>query len=211
MEGNFLFDIDQVIQNVSEAEVMSVFFPTFRRALIIDTRTNESVGPFVRLMPMARSPQDRMRSIRRMRPQLPRPANLTLIPWQRYVDSLVESGVWDQIVDRVRQSGDDEPRHPPVVLRAQTLAEVRRVDDEPGIASRRAIAHAVLVEQEDPCVRCELPEPAGGGEPGDSGPHHHPVGNLIAFQTVGRGRFGENRVPTRSMSRVGEERGSAGH
>ena len=107
MEGNFLFDIDQVIQNVSEAEVMSVFFPTFRRALIIDTRTTESVGPFVRLMPMARSPQDRMRSIRRLRPQLPRPANLTLIPWQRYVDSLVESGVWDQIVERVRQSGDE--------------------------------------------------------------------------------------------------------
>ena len=79
----------RVIQNVSEAEVMSVFFPTFRRALIIDTRSNESVGPFVRLMPMARSPQDRMRSIRRLRPQFPRPANLTLIPWQRYVDSLV--------------------------------------------------------------------------------------------------------------------------
>ena len=107
MEGNFLFDIDNVIQNVSEAEVMSVFFPTFRRALIVDTRSNESVGPFVRLMPMARSPQDRMRSIRRMRPQFPRPANLTLIPWQRYVDSLVESGVWDQIVERVRQSGDE--------------------------------------------------------------------------------------------------------
>ena len=107
MEGNFLFDIDQVIQNISEAEVMSVFFPTFRRALIVDTRANESVGPFVRLMPMARSPQDRMRSIRRLRPQFPRPTNLTLIPWQRYVDSLVESGVWDQIVDRVRQSGDE--------------------------------------------------------------------------------------------------------
>lgn len=107
MEGNFLFDIDQVIQNVSEAEVMSVFFPTLRRSLIIDTRSNETVGPFVRLMPMARSPQDRMRSIRRLRPQFPRPTNLTLIPWQRYVDSLVESGVWDQIVDRVRQSGDE--------------------------------------------------------------------------------------------------------
>ena len=124
MEGNFLFDIDQVIQNVSEAEVMSVFFPTFRRALIIDTRSNESVGPFVRLMPMARSPQDRMRSIRRMRPQFPRPANLTLIPWQRYVDSLVESGVWDQIVDRVRQSGDESA----VSSCAKALSELRQME-----------------------------------------------------------------------------------
>lgn len=124
MEGNFLFDIDQVIQNVSEAEVMSVFFPTLRRSLIIDTRSNETVGPFVRLMPMARSPQDRMRSIRRLRPQFPRPTNLTLIPWQRYVDSLVESGVWDQIVDRVRQSGDETA----LSSCSQALNELRQME-----------------------------------------------------------------------------------
>ena len=106
MEGNFLFDIDHVMQNIGEAEVMSVFFPTFRRSLIIDTRHNDAVGPFVKLMPMARSPQDRMRSIRRMRPQFPRPANLTLIPWQRYVNSLVDSGVWERIISRVQESGD---------------------------------------------------------------------------------------------------------
>ena len=59
---------------------MSVFFPTFHRSLIIDTRFNSDTGPFIKLMPMARSPQDRMRSIRRLRPQFPRPSNLTLIP-----------------------------------------------------------------------------------------------------------------------------------
>ena len=124
MEGNFLFDIDQVIRNVSEAEVMSVFFPTFRRALIVDTRANDSVGPYVRLMPMARSPQDRMRSIRRLRPQFPRPTNLTLIPWQRYVESLVESGVWDQIVDRVSQSGDGSA----VTACNDALSELRQME-----------------------------------------------------------------------------------
>ena len=126
MEGNFLFDIDQVIQNVSEAEVMSLFFPTFRRSLIIDTRTNDTVGPFVRLMPMARSPQDRMRSIRRLRPQFPRPSNLTLIPWQRYVSSLVESGVWDQIVDRIRQSADEEA----LSACERALVELKKLEHE---------------------------------------------------------------------------------
>ena len=106
MEGNFLFDLNEVIRNVKSAEVMSVFFPAFHRALIVDTRFSETEGPLVRLMPMARSPQDRMRSIRRMRPGLPRPRNLTLIPWQRFVPSLVSSGVWDSILDRVRESGD---------------------------------------------------------------------------------------------------------
>ena len=124
MEGNFLFDIDQVIQNVSEAEVMSVFFPTFRRALIVDTRTTDTIGPFVQLTPMARSPQDRMRSIRRLRPQFPRPANLTLIPWQRYVGSLVDSGVWDQIVARVRQSGDEKA----LASCEQALTDLRQLE-----------------------------------------------------------------------------------
>ena len=87
MEGNFLFDLDRVRRNISDAEVLSVFFPTFRRALVIDTRSDDEVGPLVQMMPMARSPQDRMRSIRRMRPSLPRPSNLTLrsvaaIHWQ---------------------------------------------------------------------------------------------------------------------------------
>jgi hypothetical protein len=131
MEGNFLFDIDEVIENIGDAEVMSVFFPTFRQSLIIDTRYNDSVGPFVKLMPMARSPQDRMRSIRRMRPQFPRPASLTLIPWQRYVASLVESGVWDRIVGRVNESGD----HKAVAACDHALIELRQLERDELIAA----------------------------------------------------------------------------
>ena len=93
MEGNFLFDIDEVMRNVEEAEVMSLFFPAFRKSLIIDTRTNSTDGPMVRLMSMANSPQERARSIRRLRPGFPRLQNLVLIPWQRYVSSLIELGI----------------------------------------------------------------------------------------------------------------------
>lgn len=106
MEGNFLFDMDEVIRSVREAEVLSVFFPPLQRSLIVDTRSDAANPPFVGLMPMARSPQDRMRSIRRMRPGLPRPRNLTLVPWQRYIASLVSTGVWDSILERVGESGD---------------------------------------------------------------------------------------------------------
>ena len=124
MEGNFLFDIEDVLQNVQRSEVMSVFFPTFRRSLIIDTRHNDDAGPLIKLMPMAKSPQDRMRSIRRMRPGFPRPTNLTLIPWQRYVASLVASGVWDKILARVEESGYQD------ALEAceQALEELRQLE-----------------------------------------------------------------------------------
>ena len=131
MEGNFLFEIDEVLRNVQEAEVMSIFFPSFRRALIIDTRSNTDDGPMVRLMPMASSPQDRVRSIRKLRPGFPRLQNLTLIPWQRYVDSLVNLGVWEKIVKRIEESGD------PKAIQAcdATLTELRRLERQELVAA----------------------------------------------------------------------------
>ena len=131
MEGNFLFEIDEVLRNVQEAEVMSIFFPSFRRALIIDTRSNTDDGPMVRLMPMASSPQDRVRSIRKLRPGFPRLQNLTLIPWQRYVDSLVNLGVWEKIVKRIEESGD------PKATQAcdAALNELRRLERQELVAA----------------------------------------------------------------------------
>ena len=131
MEGNFLFEIDEVLRNVQEAEVMSIFFPSFRRALIIATRSNTDDGPMVRLMPMASSPQDRVRSIRKLRPGFPRLQNLTLIPWQRYVDSLVNLGVWEKIVKRIEESGD------PKAIQAcdAALTELRRLERQELVAA----------------------------------------------------------------------------
>ena len=131
MEGNFLFEIDEVLRNVQEAQVMSIFFPSFRRALIIDTRSNADDGPMVRLMPMASSPQDRVRSIRKLRPGFPRLQNLTLIPWQRYVDSLVNLGVWEKIVKRIEESGD------PKAIQAgdAALTELRRLERQELVAA----------------------------------------------------------------------------
>ena len=131
MEGNFLFEIDEVLRYVQEAEVMSIFFPSFRRALIIDTRSNTDDGPMVRLMPMASSPQDRVRSIRKLRPGFPRLQNLTLIPWQRYVDSLVNLGVWEKIVKRIEESGD------PKAIQAcdAALTELRRLERQELVAA----------------------------------------------------------------------------
>ena len=106
MEGNFLFEIDEVFRNIQKAEVMSIFFPALRKALVVDTRFNSTDGPMVRVLPMAGSPRERLRSIHRLRPGFPRLQNLTLVPWQRYIDSLVTTGVWAKIEDRIKESGD---------------------------------------------------------------------------------------------------------
>ena len=52
MDEEFVYDLDELLKNIKDAEVMSLFFPTFRKALIIDTRSNATDGPMVRIMPM---------------------------------------------------------------------------------------------------------------------------------------------------------------
>ena len=108
MDDDLTYDLDEVMKNLDTAEVMSLFFPSFRKAVVIDTRYNDNEGPMVRIMPMAASPQERLRSIRRLRPGFPRLQNLTLIPWPRYVDSLITLGIWERIVNRFLKSGHKE-------------------------------------------------------------------------------------------------------
>ncbi len=106
MDSDFVFDLDDVMKNVENSEVMSIFFPTFRKAVVIDMRSNNTDGPMVRVMAMAASPQERLRSIRRLRPGFPRVRNLTVVPWPRYVDSLVGLGLWEKIVQRLERAGE---------------------------------------------------------------------------------------------------------
>ena len=108
MDDDLTYDLDEMMKNLDTAEVMSLFFPSFRKAVVIDTRYNDNDGPMVRIMPMAASPQERLRSIRRLRPGFPRLQSLTLIPWPRYVDSLITLGIWDRIVNRFIISGHKE-------------------------------------------------------------------------------------------------------
>ncbi len=101
MDGDFVgLDLDEVIESVENAEVMSISFPTFNKAAVIDTRSNDTEGPMLRIMTMVSSPRERIRSIRRVRPGFPRVKNLIVIPWPRYVDSLVSLGVWGKIEER---------------------------------------------------------------------------------------------------------------
>ena len=124
MDYDFELDLDKLMKSIDEAEVMSLFFPTYGKALVIDTRHNDAEGPMVRIVSMAASPQERLRSIRRLRPTFPSPHNLTLIPWSRYVDSLVSLGIWDRIVQRFKDSGHKEA----VAACESALAELRRLE-----------------------------------------------------------------------------------
>ena len=108
MDADFAYDLEEAMKNIDGAEVISLFFPTFRKAVVVDSRHSDKEGPMIRIMHMVASPQERLRSIRKLRPNFPRLHNVALIPWPRYVDSLVGLGVWDHIVQRLRDTGHEE-------------------------------------------------------------------------------------------------------
>ncbi len=124
MDGNFGLDLDTVIQHVENADTFSIFFPMLRRALVVDMRESPGQGPLVRVMPMARSAADRLRSLKRQRPHLPRPTEVAAIPWATYVENVISFGVWDRLVKRLESSG-----HKDVVRSANAcLQDLRRFE-----------------------------------------------------------------------------------
>jgi len=124
MDGDFVLNLEDVIESVETAEVMSLFFPTFNKAVVIDTRFTDKEGPMICIMPMVESPQERIRSIRRLRPSFQNAQSLSIIPWPRYVDSLTALGVWDRILRRFAESGHQEI----VTKCTEILVELRRLE-----------------------------------------------------------------------------------
>ncbi len=115
-------DLKAVVSHVQSASTFSIFFRMLRRSLVVDMRHGPEDGPLVRVLPMARSPHERLRSLRKMRPHLPRATEMVVIPWPSYVESLVRSGVWASIEKRVAESGSEQAAR----SLAGALAELRQ-------------------------------------------------------------------------------------
>lgn len=106
MDGDFRVDIGEIKRNIEAAEVVALYFPLFRKTLLLDTRSNSVDGPMIKLVPMVNSIEDRFKSLKRLRPRFPMPESITIIPWPKYVTGLKTLGVWDKIVQRFVDLGD---------------------------------------------------------------------------------------------------------
>jgi len=105
MNGEFPVDIEEVKGHIDRADIFAIYFPFVGKTLVVDTRTNTDVGPFIRLLPMTRSVEERLWSLHKMRPGFPRPRGLVAIPWPRYARSLKELGVWERVLARIQPLG----------------------------------------------------------------------------------------------------------
>lgn len=109
LDGQFSLNIEAVFRHIDKAETFSIALPTIKRALVVDLRTSKDANgedaPFIRVMPMARSASERLRTLRRLRPALPRAAEILVVPWLSFVDGLVRAGIWERLEKRVSSTG----------------------------------------------------------------------------------------------------------
>ncbi len=124
MDEDFDIDIDDVKSKIANAETLSLFFPMLRSSLIIDYRCDNANKSFLKIMPMVASPQERLRTIRRLRPGLPRLQSFILIPWARYIDSLRDQGIWDLLTKKF----EDLTQHDSLVDIEKIFLELKRLE-----------------------------------------------------------------------------------
>ena len=94
------FDLEATMRAIREADVVVIGFGWLSERLLIDGRRNESVGPYVRVVEPVRSPQDRVRQLRKLRPGFGDPESFVFFPWAGRVDSFVAAGLFERILDR---------------------------------------------------------------------------------------------------------------
>lgn len=135
MDGDFRLDLDEVLRNIDVAEVISIYFPVLRKAMLIDTRFTVEDPPMVKVVPMAASIEERNRALRKLRPHFPKPKSITVVPWPKYVDSLVRLGVWQKIVERLVDSGHKE-----------TVRECKRVLEEMQLLEMKELSAVITGE-----------------------------------------------------------------
>ena len=136
MDFGYGSGVSGVFKFIENAEVMAVFFPKFGHSVVIDERIQESDPPLVRVVPMARSIADRLRSIKRMRPGLPRPRDIVAVPWVGYVEAMQSSGLWNKIIDRIEESGY-----------AEALEAADKAFDELVRMERKELAQLIIGDQ----------------------------------------------------------------
>jgi hypothetical protein len=100
-ENGQIVDVDQVREAIVRADVLIVGFTSFPERLLIDSRSNDAVGPTARVVEPLRGVEERMHWLGRNRPQFGLPERFTFFVWPHSIGFLEETGVTNQMVASV--------------------------------------------------------------------------------------------------------------
>ena len=104
MDTDYGIDFEAIFEVIASAEVITFRFVTVPQRLLFDARHTQLEGPFLRLVPQAASLEERFKAIKQLRPRFKLPEKITGIWWPRYARSLVDTGVWERVLARIRNT-----------------------------------------------------------------------------------------------------------
>jgi hypothetical protein len=144
-ENGVQVDFDEVNRLVDTADVYVVGFGTFQSRLLVDTRSDATEMPLVRVVKPISSPRARLAWLAKRRPSLDEPRAFTFIPWPHSVGFLADTGIWDTICRSV--TADIEPAVQEQCDEA--FREMRKLDREATLAILKGENCLTLWPRED--------------------------------------------------------------
>lgn len=105
MDNEYNVDYEAILRTVRTADVLVFRFITVPQRLLIDNRTSEVDAPLVKLVPKAASAEERFKSLKVLRPRFKLPEKISAIWWPRYIKTMRESGLSDEITRRIAEAG----------------------------------------------------------------------------------------------------------
>jgi len=105
MDNDFVIDLDAILDAIDNADVITIRFLIVPHRLLIDARHSEREGPLVKVVPRARSLEERFKTIKKLRPRFRLPDKISAVWWPKRVEGLVSAGIWERIVKRVSDAG----------------------------------------------------------------------------------------------------------
>jgi len=101
-ENGLSLDLPEAFDAIAGADVVVLGFPHLQPRVLFDLRPGFGT-PFIRLVPPARTAEERIGQLRRLRPGVPDPERFVFVRWPLGVDSLIESGLWEALVNRAER------------------------------------------------------------------------------------------------------------
>ncbi len=108
-ENGLSLSLTEVFEAIGKSDVLVLGFLHIAPRILFDTRSGPD-KPLFRMVPPARTPEERFAHLRKLRPGLSDPERYVFIQWPLGMTSLVTTEVWDQIVDHCVKAAGESAR-----------------------------------------------------------------------------------------------------
>ena len=105
MDNDQYLNIDEIVQTIESAEVLTMRFVVVGQRLLVDTRYTEIDGPLLKLVSPVKTVEERFRTLKRLRPRFRIPDKICSVWWPKHIQTLALSGVWPALARRIVDSG----------------------------------------------------------------------------------------------------------